>query len=160
MPLPLRATRLNRWFANRLMLHLSPHVPPFAVLHHRGRRTGSAYRTPVLAFRSHRGVVVPLFYGLEVEWLRNVLLDGSAHVVRRGWWYRLDEVGICSGEAFLGTVPGWLRPALRLAGVHHGSRVASRAPAGSSATGHDRDTDAVPACAPAGSSWPSGPAGR
>lgn len=132
MPLPLWATRVNRRFANRLMLHVSPRVPPFAVLHHRGRRTGREYRTPVIAFRSRRGVVVPLFYGLEVEWLRNVLLAGSVHVVRRGWRYRLGQIEIRSGDAFLGIVPGWVRPALRLAGVHHGleGRIEDAGPVG------------------------------
>jgi hypothetical protein len=119
VPLPHWVTRVNRRFANHAMLLVAPRVPPFAVLHHRGRRTGREYRTPVLAFRSPRGVVIPLFYGLEVEWLRNVLLAGSVSIVRRGWRYRLGEVDIRSGEAVLGLVPGWVRPGLRIAGVHH-----------------------------------------
>lgn len=112
-------TRVNRRFANRIMIFLAPHLAPFAVLHHVGRRTGRKYRTPVVAFRTPRGVVVPLFYGLEVEWLRNVLMTGSVDVVRRGWRYRLTDVEIRSGDAGLGLVPRWVRPAVRLAGVTH-----------------------------------------
>ena len=119
MPLPRWATRVNRRFANRIMILVAPHLPPFAVLHHVGRRTGRVYRTPVVAFRSPRGVVVPLFYGLEVEWLRNVLLAGQVEVARRGWRYRLTDVDIRSGDAALGVLPRWVRPAVRLAGVTH-----------------------------------------
>jgi deazaflavin-dependent oxidoreductase (nitroreductase family) len=119
VPLPRWMTRVNRRFANRFMLLVAPHVPPLAVLHHVGRRTRHEYRTPVLAFRSPRGVVVPLFYGLEVEWLRNVLMAGSVDVVRRGWRYHLTALDIRSGDAALGLVPRWVRPAARLAGVTH-----------------------------------------
>ena len=119
MPLPRWLTRVNRRFANRIMILLAPHLAPFAVLHHVGRRTGREYRTPVVAFRTPRGVAVPLFYGLEVEWLRNVLMAGSVDVVRRGWRYRLTDVEIRSGDAGLGLVPRWVRPAVRLAGVTH-----------------------------------------
>jgi deazaflavin-dependent oxidoreductase (nitroreductase family) len=119
VPLPRWLTRINRRLANRLVLVVAPRMPPYAVLHHVGRKTGRLYRTPVMAFRSPRGVVVPLFYGLKVEWLRNVLLAGTVHLVRRGWRYRLEDLDIRSGEAALGLVPRWARPGLRLVGVHH-----------------------------------------
>src|SRR5689334_5270100 len=55
--------RVNRVFTNPLLGTIAWVVPPLALLHHRGRRTGRTYRTPVVAFRSARGFVVPMTYG-------------------------------------------------------------------------------------------------
>lgn len=45
---------------------------------------GRSYRTPVLGFRSGSTFAVVLLYGTESDWLRNVLLAGSATITRRG----------------------------------------------------------------------------
>jgi deazaflavin-dependent oxidoreductase (nitroreductase family) len=59
-------------------------LPPWAVIVHRGRRSGRRYRTPVFAVRSDgRLVVVPL-YGEQSDWLRNVLAAGRGEVTRLG----------------------------------------------------------------------------
>jgi deazaflavin-dependent oxidoreductase (nitroreductase family) len=58
-------------------------VPPWAVILHRGRRSGRRYRTPLLAFRRGRTLVIALLYGEESDWLAN-LRAGGGHVVRRG----------------------------------------------------------------------------
>jgi deazaflavin-dependent oxidoreductase (nitroreductase family) len=49
---------------------------PFGVLHHVGRRSGVEYHTPVAAARSSDGVLVPLMYGRETDWCRNILAAG------------------------------------------------------------------------------------
>ena len=58
-------------------------VPPWAVVLHRGRRSGRDYRTPVLAFRRGRTLIIALLYGEESDWLRN-LRAGPGRVVRLG----------------------------------------------------------------------------
>jgi len=67
------ARRFNRRVLNPLMLLLAGrrHVD-VAVLHHTGRRSGKAYRTPVVAEPIDGGFVVPLPYGADVDWLLNV----------------------------------------------------------------------------------------
>lgn len=63
-------------------------LPPWAVILHRGRRTGRAYRTPVLAFRSDRTLIVALLYGEQSDWVRN-LRAGGGRVIRAGRTYEL-----------------------------------------------------------------------
>ena len=114
MPIPHWITRVNRAVTNRLMLRISSRVPPLATIHHVGRRSGRAYRTPVLAFRTGRGVVVALTYGPDVDWLRNVLAAGSFDLARGGRAYRVGDLRRTSGPAGLALVPQWTRAILRL----------------------------------------------
>ncbi len=48
-----------------------------AAVHHVGRRSGTPYTTPVIAHRSAAEVFVPLPYGTDVDWLRNLLAAGA-----------------------------------------------------------------------------------
>lgn len=57
---------------------------PFDLVIHRGRRTGTEYRTPVSAFPGEQCLVIALTYGPEAEWVRNVRAAGSCTLVRRG----------------------------------------------------------------------------
>lgn len=48
-------------------------IPLWAVVHHRGRRSGRAYAVPV-AIRVHGDVLtIPLPWGDETQWVRNVV---------------------------------------------------------------------------------------
>jgi len=44
--------RVNRVFTNPLMGTFAWLVPPLAVVHHAGRKSGRPYRTPVVAFKA------------------------------------------------------------------------------------------------------------
>jgi deazaflavin-dependent oxidoreductase (nitroreductase family) len=81
--------RFNKRFTNRIQGVYAWLVPPWAVILHRGRRSGRRYRTPLLAFRRERTLVIALLYGRESDWLRN-LRAGGGHVVRRGRRYAVD----------------------------------------------------------------------
>jgi deazaflavin-dependent oxidoreductase (nitroreductase family) len=81
---PERLARLNRVFTNRLMAPVAQHAPWLGLLHHRGRRTGTAYTAPVLAGVSHDAIVVPLMYGVHRDWVRNVEAAGSFTLEFRG----------------------------------------------------------------------------
>jgi deazaflavin-dependent oxidoreductase (nitroreductase family) len=61
----------------------APRLPPWALVVHRGRRSGTEYRTPVLALTSGDDLVVVLFYGARTQWIRNLEAGGGA-VVRAG----------------------------------------------------------------------------
>src|SRR5215212_2912939 len=84
MPLPRALARFNRVVTNRMGRLVAPHVPGAAVVVHRGRRTGRAYRTPISAFRRPGGYAVALTYGPGAEWVQNVLAAGSAVLETRG----------------------------------------------------------------------------
>ena len=59
-------------------------LPGFGVVHHVGRRSGRAYRTPVNLFPSDGGYLIALTYGEHTEWVRNVLAAGGCVVETRG----------------------------------------------------------------------------
>lgn len=50
--MPAYMPTINKRFLNPTLGRIAPYVPPFGVVVHHGRRTGRAYRTPVLAVRS------------------------------------------------------------------------------------------------------------
>ncbi len=78
MHIPYFMRHVNRVFTNRLFGTFAWLVPPFAVIHHRGRKSGRAYRTPVLALPSDSGFVIPMTYGRDVDWARNMCAAGGA----------------------------------------------------------------------------------
>ena len=73
MPLPKRLARFNRRVTNPVLRHVASWAPGFAVVHHVGRRSGHAYRTPVNVFKRDGRYVFALTYGKDSDWVRNVL---------------------------------------------------------------------------------------
>ena len=62
-----------------------------SVVQHVGRTTGRAYETPVQAVLSDDGFVIALPYGLNTDWLKNVVTSGSATIVHEGSTYQVDQ---------------------------------------------------------------------
>ncbi|WP_084262956.1 nitroreductase family deazaflavin-dependent oxidoreductase [Actinomadura formosensis] len=94
MPKPLMprsVARFNKVVTNRIQGVYAPYLPPFAVIVHRGRRSGRAYRTPVIAFRSGRRLIVGLPYGRDCDWVRNLLAEGRGGVERLGRARRIGD---------------------------------------------------------------------
>lgn len=92
-------------------------VPGFAIVVHRGRRTGREYRTPVNAFRSPAGVVIALTYGPDRDWVRNVLAAGGCTIERHGRPRRFHHPAVRQDDEALQHVPAPVRLALALLGV-------------------------------------------
>jgi deazaflavin-dependent oxidoreductase (nitroreductase family) len=84
----MRLTRVmakfNRRATNKTVGLLAPYLPPWAVLIHRGRKSGSEYRTPVAVTVHDGSLLVPIGYGEESDWLRNLLAAGGGQVMHRG----------------------------------------------------------------------------
>jgi deazaflavin-dependent oxidoreductase (nitroreductase family) len=91
MKLSRRVARFNTVINNPIQGTYSWLVPPWAVIVHRGRRSGRQYRTPVLAFKRDRTLVIALLYGDESEWLRNLRAAGGGYVVRGGRSLKVGE---------------------------------------------------------------------
>jgi deazaflavin-dependent oxidoreductase (nitroreductase family) len=87
---------------------------PFAVVGHVGRRSGAAYKTPVIAMPGSDGFVFALTYGPEVDWYRNILAAGSCALQWQGKTCKLDRPETISAEAGLLAFPFPFRPILRL----------------------------------------------
>jgi deazaflavin-dependent oxidoreductase (nitroreductase family) len=74
----------NKYLFNRItLIFAGGDRGPFSVIHHTGRHSGRAYRTPVLASYVDDQIIIPLSYGEKVDWLRNVLAAGGCEIVRK-----------------------------------------------------------------------------
>ncbi len=83
MRLPRWLARFNKLVTNRVMGLWAPYLPPWAVVVHRGRKTGRTYRTVLWAFPRNERLVIALTYG-DTDWSRNVLAAGGGQIVWRG----------------------------------------------------------------------------
>jgi deazaflavin-dependent oxidoreductase (nitroreductase family) len=117
MHLPRFLRGVNRSFTNPLLGTVAWIVPPLAVVHHVGRRSGRSYRTPVVAFRSRDGVVIPMTYGRDVDWARNLVHAGGGELERLGGRVRLRRPRIVDLRAAEPRLPALARPFFRAANL-------------------------------------------
>jgi deazaflavin-dependent oxidoreductase (nitroreductase family) len=115
MHFPRFMRHVNRVFTNPLMGTFAWVVPPLAVLHHAGRKSGRHYRSPVVAFRTTKGFVIPMTYGRDVDWARNIKAARGCELQRAGRRFTLRNPRIVGGEAAYPHLPAAVRPALRAA---------------------------------------------
>jgi deazaflavin-dependent oxidoreductase (nitroreductase family) len=127
---------VNRVLTNPVMGTFAWLVPPLAVVHHRGRKSGRPYRTPVVAFRSAAGFVVPMTYGRDVDWARNIVRAHECTLERLGKSYAMKNPRIVNLKAAERRLPAALRPFFRAADfpgfvlLDDGPKTSSRASAG------------------------------
>lgn len=78
---------------NPLMLSLagSRRLSMFAVIYHRGRRSGRSYATPVSARPTADGFVISLTFGEQADWFRNVQAAGGCTIRWKGVNYPVIE---------------------------------------------------------------------
>lgn len=97
MALPSSMTHFNR-HANRFLGPVMRVLPGFGVVVHTGRKTGRQYRTPVKVFSRPRDYFIALTYGLDVDWVRNVLASGGCTLETRGRALRLTRPRLVRDE--------------------------------------------------------------
>ena len=112
MKLSRRVAHFNKRVTNRIQGVYAWLVPPWAVILHRGRRSGHEYRTPLFAFRRDRTLVIALLYGHESDWLRNLQIAGG-HVVRGGRTFTVGPPAIAATSASNELLAQLSRPARR-----------------------------------------------
>ena len=113
MHIPHFMRRVNRVLTNPLMGTFAWLVPPLAVVHHVGWKTGHAYRTPVVAFRSRAGIVIPMTYGRDVDWARNIVRARGCELERGGRRIVLRDPRIVGFDRAARRLPAALRPFFR-----------------------------------------------
>jgi deazaflavin-dependent oxidoreductase (nitroreductase family) len=113
MHIPHFMRRVNRVFTNPILGTIAWLVPPMAVVHHVGRKTGRAYRSPVIAFRSKAGVVIPMTYGRDVDWARNIVRAGGCQLAQSGRRFTLRKPRIVGFAQASQRLPAVLRPFFR-----------------------------------------------
>jgi deazaflavin-dependent oxidoreductase (nitroreductase family) len=93
MPTPLLAPirPFTKRFINPLIRPVAGHLPGFAIVIHRGRKTGRINRAPMNVFRRDGDYVFALTYGSNVDWVRNVLDAGGVRLQVRGKTVELTD---------------------------------------------------------------------
>ncbi|MFT3714698.1 MAG: nitroreductase family deazaflavin-dependent oxidoreductase [Gordonia sp. (in: high G+C Gram-positive bacteria)] len=84
MRVPRAVARANKYVTNPIQSAWAPRLKPWAVVQHVGRNSGTAYSTPVLAWIDDDRLSIPLVYGADSDWVRNVLAAGHFDLVREG----------------------------------------------------------------------------
>lgn len=79
-----------------------------ALLHHVGRRSGKTYATPLTAHRSGETIIVPLPYGAETDWLRNLRAAGEGVVELEGRSFTVDEPEVVPIDQVIPLLPPFL----------------------------------------------------
>lgn len=115
MHIPRVIRRVNRVFTNPLLGTIAWLVPPLAIVHHVGRRTGRRYRTPVVAIRDRAGFVIPMTYGRDVDWAQNMIRADGCELEQLGRRVRLRNPRIVGLDAAEPHLPGVVRPFFRAA---------------------------------------------
>jgi deazaflavin-dependent oxidoreductase (nitroreductase family) len=115
MAFPRRMVALPR-LLNPLVLPLTRRVPPLAVLHHRGRRSGRSYATPVQAYATPDGWLVALAYDHNAPFALNLLAAGGGEMTRAGHRYRISQPRRVGREA-LKTLPALAALEMRVVGI-------------------------------------------
>ncbi len=76
-----RVRQFNKRFLNPAVLTVAGHHrSPYAVVHHVGRHSGRMYSTPVVVESTPNGFIIPLPYGSDVDWCRNILAAGRCTI--------------------------------------------------------------------------------
>lgn len=82
--MPRGVAGFNKRVTNPVARTITPWLPSLGTLEHVGRKSGKRYRTPLLAFRTHDGYAILIGYGLQTDWLKNVLAGGPTVLRKRG----------------------------------------------------------------------------
>jgi deazaflavin-dependent oxidoreductase (nitroreductase family) len=119
--------RFNRAMLNPLMLRLADrfHGTYPAVVHHVGRQTGRRYRTPVVAQPVDGGFVIPLPYGTDTDWCRNVRAAGQFTIERAGQSFEVGNPEVVAPAEALPLVRDQARRAWRRFRIKNFLRVRS-----------------------------------
>ena len=104
-------TRLTRPLAGRRSF------PLWAVLHHRGRRSGREYAVPVGVRATADGYFIALPFGGRTQWVHNVVAAGGCTVRWRGVDLVMAEPTLVGSDLAAPAFPPAMHWMLRVAGV-------------------------------------------
>lgn len=83
MTIPRSVARFNKRVTNRVTGVFAGWAPGFAMLTHRGRKSGRLYRIPINVFPRPGGYRFALTYGADTDWVKNVLAAGGCSIRSR-----------------------------------------------------------------------------
>ncbi|WP_040796830.1 hypothetical protein [Nocardia higoensis] len=124
MVLPHSLATFNRRVTNRVAGPLASKVRPLAVVVHKGRHSGRAYETPVLAFADGPVHRIALTYGRDVDWLKNILAAGEFELKLKNHAVRLTDPVVIDDPS-VAWAPVGVRQALKTIGARSYLRAAA-----------------------------------
>lgn len=101
MPMPLWWGHINKRVFNPRALRSGK----WQAIHHVGRSSGRAYRTPVEALAVDGGFIVTLVYGQRSDWVRNVLAAGAAQVESNGETVEVTDPQVIGADDAFARLP-------------------------------------------------------
>lgn len=119
MRLPETLARFNRYVTNPVQRLWAGRLPGFGIVEHVGRRSGTAYRTPVNVYPVPGGFAVLLFYGAQRDWVKNLRAAGCGYLVHRGRRLRVADLVVVPGTTATEFLPAVPRNLVRRLNVAH-----------------------------------------
>ena len=119
------AVRLVARFVNPVVLLIAGRrwMPILGVLHHRGRKSGRHYATPLGMRPLGDGFVIPLTFSDHAAWYRNVRAAGSAVVTYGGRDFDVADPTVIDLRAAAAAFPRYELLQFRLIGINEYLRV-------------------------------------
>jgi deazaflavin-dependent oxidoreductase (nitroreductase family) len=74
-------------------------LPLYGVIHHRGRKSGKAFTTPVVVRPTTDGFIVPMPWGEGTDWFRNVRAAGGCQIRWKGRDFTLVQPEVIDANA-------------------------------------------------------------
>lgn len=99
MQIPRAVAVFNKHINNRVQGLWAWLLPPWAIMRHTGRKSGTVYRTPIVGFVGADGFAVPLLYGEQSHWALNLLAANGGIIERKGHKYQLQNPRIVDSES-------------------------------------------------------------
>lgn len=103
MQLPRALAIINKYVNNHIQGLWAWLIPPWAVVHHTGRRSGRAFKTPIVGFQTPQGFAIPMLYGPQSHWVKNLLAAGGGEIQRGGRRYKLVDPRVVSASEITAT---------------------------------------------------------
>src|SRR2546426_1453011 len=118
-PRARRAIRFVAGFVNPLVLLIAGRrwMPIVGILHHRGRRSGRRYATPLGMRPAPGGFVIPLTFSDHAAWYQNVLAAGRAVVTYGGRDHQVGEPDVIDFTAAAASFPRYERLQFQAIGI-------------------------------------------
>src|SRR5216683_2608698 len=119
-PRARRVVRLAARFVNPLVLLVAGRrwMPVVGILHHRGRRTGRDYATPIGMRPLGDGFVIPRTFSNNAAWYQNIKAAGEGRVTYLGRHYRVVEPEVVDYATARAAFPRYERLQFRLLGIN------------------------------------------
>lgn len=109
-------------------------IPLWALLRHRGRKSGKAYATPVAVIPTETTFVIALPWGRDTDWVRNIRAADGCSIRWKGVEYECTDPTFVGPEVAVAGARGLTRRIIRRGSFPHGfiqleRRVAAPEPA-------------------------------